>query len=209
MDLTECFTNDDSSDATNTVESITVPLSDDDRDFIVSQAGDRNASYDEGKTTNEIFGDDGDSASKHEVGFAGELAIAGLYESASVDLSVSASGDGGIDTEMLIDGETRSVDVKSATYNGPNASIMVHKGHADRSSTVLPDCYVSCWVADDLSKVEIRGWAYSDEVIQESNLKDSPVGDWTNYAVSCDDLRDMEEPTGGKLIEGEDYYVVR
>ncbi|CDK39634.1 hypothetical protein [Halorubrum sp. AJ67] len=208
MNLTDCFTDGDSDDSNDTVGSITVPLTDDNREFIASQAGDRNASYEEGKTTNEIWGD-GDSASKHEIGFAGELAIAGLYESASIDTSVSASGDGGVDTEMRIEGETRTVDVKSATYDGPGASIMVQQDHAERFTTVLPEVYISCYVPDDLSCVKIRGWEYADEVILESNLKDAPGGDWINYDVACDDLRNMVEPTGDELTEDEDYHVVR
>ncbi|MDB2225597.1 hypothetical protein PM023_13050 [Halorubrum ezzemoulense] len=177
----------------------------------MSIAADRNASYDRGDTKNEVWGD-GDSAGKHEVGVAGELAIVGLYRGlgAEIDTSVSASGDGGVDCEMEIDGEMRTVDIKSSTYNEDNASLMVAQDHVE-ARNIIPDVYISCYVSEDLTDVVVRGMVMSDDLFVEDNLAEPKAHyiDGLNYDVSVDELDPMPEPETDSMVEGNDYRVVR
>ena len=149
MDLTKSFDNcgtdydNDDDDGDDEVDEIVVPLYDEVRDHIVEIASARNGSYARGDTKNEVWGDD-DSADKHEIGVAGELVIAGLYSGlgAEIDTSVSASGDGGVDCQMELGGQMYMVDIKSSTYNGRGASLMVAQDHVE-ARDIVPDAYIS------------------------------------------------------------------
>jgi len=204
MNLADTF---DNASTDSDVDSVIVPLDDDDREHITNLASARHASYDQGKTTDEVWGDD-DSAGKMELGVAGELVVAGLYDRAEYDVSVSARGDGGVDCEMDLGGETRTVDVKSSTYDRSGASLMVSKHHVE-DRDITPDAYLSCYVADDLSEVIVRGWMTSDEFLVEENEETAPAGDWINFDMRVNELKPIPEPDGDLLDEDEDYSVIR
>ncbi|MWV65931.1 hypothetical protein GRS48_14040 [Halorubrum sp. JWXQ-INN 858] len=203
MNLADSF---DNASNDSDVDSVIVPLDEDDREHIADLASARHGSYERGETTDEVWGDD-DSAGKMVIGVAGELVVAGLYDRAEYDTSVSAQGDGGVDCEMDLDGETRTVDIKSSTYDRSGASLMVGKHHVE-DRDIIPDAYLSCYV-DDLSEVILRGWVTSDELLTEENEETAPGGDWINFDMDVDELKSVPEPDGDLLVEDVDYRVSR
>lgn len=176
-----------SEDPTVSTNLIEVTLSDDEMEYIEGLARKRNQSYKQGQTTDTTVGGS-DGLDVHISGLKGELAVSKVYGDGTVDESISASGDDGVDVTVTIGDEEYNVDVKTNSYS-TDAWILLKKGHASWNA----DCYVSSFVPDNSNKVIITGWATAEELIQESNIEQSKYG-WKNYKLTSDEQENPVKP---------------
>jgi hypothetical protein len=167
---------------------IRIELTDEELADVCEVARARNESYQDGRTTDTNYSD-GDGQEIHEQGIMAEKAMAMLYDEASVDRSISAMGDDGIDCQLEIDGELVSVDVKSSSYE--NAWMLAKTGFDHENA----DAFVSAYVDEDAGMVELVGFAWNEELIDEDNLEESPsqYQDHMNYTLR-EIPNDMPEP---------------
>jgi hypothetical protein len=172
---------------------IRLELTDEDLDTVDEIAEARNRSYTQGRTTDTNYtSDSGEDV--HRMGIKAELAVARLYDEARVDRSVSATGDNGIDTALIIDEEAVSVDVKASKYE--NAWLLVKRGYDHEEADVFLSAYV------DGTSVELVGFAWGDDLLDESNLEESPAPGQShmNYTMR-DGFENLPEPTGERAYD--------
>ena len=186
-------------------EVIQYKLTEAEREHVRDIARARHKSYSDGRTRDESWGGSDDSFGAMCRGVAGELVLSALYD-APFDSSVSESGDDGTDTQLELDGELRTVDIKTSTYNGPGQSLMVATHHVDERS-VTPDVYLRAHIDDSLRAVTLQGWITSEELLCDDMIKPSPAGDWKNYDAGVDDLNTLPEPDS--LDEHDGAEIVR
>jgi hypothetical protein len=173
---------------------VKIDLSDDEMEFIQELADERNKSYQDGRTTDDNWSSKGGD-DIHVQGLMAEFGLMLAYDECELDTSVSASGDGGLDGEIEIDGKKMTYDVKSDDYDGRNPSLMVaRKNHEKRSET--PDVYISAFVDEGNGIIRFRGWIDSTDLLDADNLATSPAPhlDHHNYDVECSVLESMPEP---------------
>lgn len=155
----------------------------------------RNASYSDGEDRRNDWGSNGGSASMQR-GTIVEMVLALLYDEVEFDTTISASGDGGIDGSIEIDGEASTFDVKAGTADDKqvpfDVELLVAKHTFERPNT--PEIFISAFVSDDMSTVRLRGWKATSDVL-EAEEKDAYAGSHTNYAVPVEDLEAMPAPT--------------
>lgn len=175
------------SSVSNTVQQIPVILSSDEIEYLTRLARKRNRSYQNGETANTVVGRNS-SLEAHIMGLKGELAVSKVYGDGTVDESVSAKGDKGVDLTLKIGGKQRDVDVKSNKYS-TDAWILLKKSHASWGA----DAYVSTYTPESSKKVVLTGWAIDDELIRKENLSQSNHG-WMNYKLTPDEQRDLPKP---------------
>jgi hypothetical protein len=187
------------SDCLNDGDVVRYRLTDEEREHVRDIARARHASYSDGRTRDESWGGDDDSFGAMARGVAGELVLALLY-GAPFDSEISESGDDGVDTELELGGETRTVDVKTSTYDGPGQSLMVATHHVSERER-QPDAYLRAHVDESLSAVTLQGWIRSDELLREDMIEPSPAGEWLNYDASVDELRPMPRPDEDTMAE--------
>ncbi|MCU4744483.1 hypothetical protein [Natronoglomus mannanivorans] len=195
---TDTDSDDDSDSDSVTVRSdgtIEVELDDTDVDRAENLARQRNQSYQSGATTDDNWAGSKSGGDIHVQGLLAELAMEEVY-GVPVDESISAAGDGGLDGELEIDGETLTYDIKSSDYDGPGQSLMAKKENVEKRSS-HPDVYVRAYVDVDTGYVEINGWIRYEDLVDESNIKESPASwlDHLNYDVSVRDLNEPWSPT--------------
>lgn len=135
-------------------------------DDVRSIARARNQSYKNGQTADTNYTDDSSGEDIHVQGIVAEYALSILYDEADVDRTVSATGDDGIDCRLELNGELVGVDVKSSSYR--NAWLLVKQGYSHEEA----DAYITSYV--DGNHVEFVGYVWADELLQESNLEESP-----------------------------------
>ena len=194
------------SDSLAAGESVRYHLTPEEREHVRDIACARHQSYSDGRTRDESWGGSDDSFGAMCRGVAGELVLAALFSSASFDSEIYESGDEGLDTELELDGELRTVDIKTSTYDGPGQSLMVATHHVDERS-VTPDVYLRAHIDDSLRAVTLQGWITSDELLREEMIEPSPAGDWKNYDAGVDDLNTLPEPDS--LDEHDGAEIVR
>lgn len=169
--------------------------------YLKDLAEQRNQSYANGETTdNSVGGNSSDEV--HLTGLKGELAVSKVYGDGSVDESISATGDDGVDVTIEIGGKQRKVDVKANKYSASDAWIMLKKQHASGNA----DAYVSVYVEENAHEVVICGWATEDELIKQENESESRYG-WTNYKLELDEQRNLTRPD--KNIREKDWCKLR
>jgi len=112
-------------------------------------------------------------------GVKGEAALHIAYDEFQFDDEIyDDSGDGGIDGKMYLDGEMRTVDVKTTRNNPP--WIKIEAGAIEKKSEdERADAYVAAYAEGDT--VLFYGWLPSEDVIQQSNKRTSYAGDHKNY----------------------------
>jgi len=155
---------------------VTVELTDEQMEYVEELARKRAQSYIDGRTGDDAIGDH-TSTSVHVEGLKGELAVSIAYGDGTVDESISAKGDDGIDVSFEAGGETFDADVKVAQYTP--TWIMKKTGAMDYA-----DAYVACHSEKGSNTVTIKGWATRDELCKDSNVEPSPAGgDWDNYVL--------------------------
>jgi len=126
----------------------------------------------------------------HTDGLKGEAGLHNPYDEYELDEEIyGGHGDGGIDGYLWLDGELRSVDVKTASTAPPwikvEADAIDSKPEEDRA-----DAYVAAHV--DGSTVTYYGWLPAEEVIKSENRRESYARyrDHDNY-VREGGFRDM------------------
>lgn len=204
MDLTSEDFGDDSDDSTTEDDAkwqldegqqVEYQLDDDEVAYGQEWGTKRNESYSSGDDRRNDWGDNGGLASMQR-GTIVELVLALLYEECDFDTEISASGDGGIDGSLDVDGTESSFDVKASTADDNevpfDVELLVAKHTFDRENT--PDIFISAYVSDDMSTVRLRGWKETSD-LRETELKDAYSGDHENYAVPIEDLEEMPIPT--------------
>lgn len=174
-------------------EQIRFDIDSDEREHIRDIARARHSSYSSGRTRDESWGGTDDSFGAMERGVAGELVLAALYDDVEFDSDISASGDDGTDGAIRIDGEIRTFDIKTSTYDGPGQSLMVATHHVDERD-VVPDVYLRAYVDEGVSEVRLQGWIEADELLMDGMIESSPAGDWRNYDADVNELRAMPVP---------------
>ena len=211
MDLTQFGPNSSSNDNENNSdslapgESVRYHLTEAEREHVRDIARARHASYDDGRTRDESWGGSDDSFAAMCRGVAGELVLSALYD-CPFDTEISKSGDKGLDTQLELDGEMRTVDIKTSTYDGPGQSLMVATHHVDERS-VTPDAYLRAHVDESFRTVTLQGWITSDELLREEMIEPSPAGDWRNFDAPVDELNALPEPDD--LDEHDGASIVR
>ena len=193
------------SDSLAAGESVRYHLTPEEREHVRDIARARHASYDDGRTRDESWGGSDDSFGAMARGVAGELVLSAIY-GVPFDSQISESGDEGVDTQLELDGEIRTVDIKTSTYDGPGKSLMVATHHVDERS-VTPDVYLRAHIDDSLRAVTLQGWITSEELLCDDMIKPSPAGDWKNYDAGVDDLNTLPEPDS--LDEHDGAEIVR
>lgn len=196
MDLSSEFSTVDESDWQLTDgQQVEYQLDDEEIECGKEWGAKRNASYSDGDDRRNDWGDNGGCASMAR-GTIVEMVIALLYDECDFDAEISASGDGGIDGSIEIDGEMSTYDVKAGTADDKDVpfdvELLVAKHTFDRANT--PDIFVSAYVSDDMSTVRLRGWATTSDVL-DATEKDAYAGSHTNYAIPVEDLEAMPAPT--------------
>jgi hypothetical protein len=141
-------------------------LTEEEMDDVAEIARHRNQSYQDGRTHDTNY--TSDSGEKvHNTGIMAEKAVSVLYREAYVDREVSAKGDGGVDCRIYIDDELRTVDVKASTYSNVWLQLKKNASHAGT------DIFAIAYVDTDKNRVELVGYAWHDELVQDENLEDS------------------------------------
>lgn len=150
-------------------------------------ARDRNVSYAQGKTADTNYTDD-DGVEVHEMGIVAEYALSLLYEEAEIDREIYEQGDDGVDAQIRLDGGTLDVDIKASSYE--NAWLLVKQGYDHVGNS---DAFVTAYV--DEQTVELVGFAFHSEIIDESMLEPSPspYSDHQNY-TKREDFRRLPVP---------------
>jgi hypothetical protein len=177
---------------------IEIELTDDEMQECRELAARRNESYDSGATEDTNFADES-GQEIHTQGLVAEYALSLVYENATVDTDISAAGDGGVDAQIEYEGELVDADVKASSYE--DAWLLVRE---DSPTTGESNIYVSSYVDGDY--VEIVGLVESDDLLQESNLEESPSPRMShlNYTAKGADFDPLPEPTADDL-ERVDY----
>lgn len=143
----------------------------------------------------------------HTDGLKGEAGLHHAYNEWELDEEIyEGHGDGGIDGYLWLDGELRSVDVKTASTAPP--WIKVEAGAVEgKSEESRCDAYVAAHV--DGNTVTYYGWLPAEEVIQESNKRTSyaPNRDHKNY-VREDGFRPMPPLTVATKTTDSDGFTL-
>lgn len=176
---------------------IRIELTDDELETVDDIAEARNQSYVDGKTADTNY-TSSSGADVHRMGIRAELAVARLYDEAHVDRSVSATGDNGIDTALFVDEAGYSVDIKASSYR--NAWLLAKKGFDHEEA----EMFLSAYVEEDGRGVELVGFAWSEDLLDEANLEESPSEhqNHRNYTMR-DGFENLPDPTGDR-----DYEII-
>lgn len=155
---------------------IEIDLTDEEMTTVRALARRRNESYRSGQTKNTNF-TERRGEKLHIRCLVAETALSICYEEAELDQTISARGDGGIDCTLYVDGELKTADVKSSSYE--NAWLLVREDGVHGQA----DVYVSAYVDDN--HVEMVGFVEASELVREENLEPSPVqwADHYNYTM--------------------------
>jgi hypothetical protein len=166
IDLSAKFAEQENSPTRDRVSGrISIDLSSDEMDEVREIARKRNQSYQDGRTADTNYTAD-KALEAHIKGVTAELALELLYNEAELDRSISETGDDGVDCQLRIDGQLHDVDVKATKYE--NAWLLVKRGFDHEEA----DIYVTTYV--DENHVEIVGFAWDEDILQEDNLEESP-----------------------------------
>jgi hypothetical protein len=195
------------SDYLNDGDVVRYRLTDEEREHARDIARARHASYSDGRTRDESWGGADDSFGAMARGVAGELVLALLYDT-PFDADISESGDDGVDTEMELGGEMRTVDIKTSTYDGPGQSLMVATHHVDERAR-QPGAYLRAHIDESLTSVTLQGWIRSDELLRDDMIEPSPAGDWSNHDAPVDDLNPLPRPDEDALAGHDNAVIVR
>lgn len=182
-------------------------LTEEEREHVRDIARARHDSYSRGATRDESWGGDDDSFGAMCRGVVGELVLADIY-GVPFDSEISEKGDDGVDTEMELAGEMRTVDIKTSTYDGPGQSLMVATHHVDERER-QPDAYLRAHVGESLNAVTMQGWIPSDDLLCEEMIEPSPAGDWRNYDAPVVELNPMPVPDEDTMAEHDGAEIVR
>jgi hypothetical protein len=166
---------------------IKITLSDAELDRACRIARDRHKSYEAGATANTVYGDE-PSFLKMYQGAKAELAIVKLFDEAEMDTSISVQGDDGTDTELILDGDRQTVDVKS-TRHVENPKMLLKTGYDHGNA----DAYVQTAFETKSPEIYVVGWATKEELCQEDNLARWPY-DHLNYVLDERNLRRVPDP---------------
>lgn len=101
-------------------------------------------------------------------GTVAEYALSICYQEAELDEEIYEQGDDGVDCQLEIDGELVNVDVKASSYE--DAWLLVKQGFDHEEA----DVFVSSYVDEDRGYVEIVGFTWAKELLQDENLEESP-----------------------------------
>lgn len=157
---------------------VTYTLSDDEMEYVEELARKRAGSYKDGRTRDDVAGNN-TTTGIHMVGLKAEYVVSQVYGDGSVDESISAEGDDGIDVTFNANGESFEADVKCAQYSDAWMQQKVKGDYWDYA-----EAFVVCYSEEGSNQVTIKGWATQDELIQESNIEPSPAGgNWENYTL--------------------------
>jgi len=121
----------------------------------------------------------------HLRGLLAEAALAAAYDEAELDEEIyHGSGDGGVDSAMTLDGEYRTIDIKSAKRRPP--WMKIEKGAIEsKNEDERCGAYMAAYVDVDERLVDFYGWLPSEDVIAERNLRETlrRDSDHLNYTV--------------------------
>ena len=199
MDLTQFGPNPSSTDSKTDNDDYLAPgevvryeLSKTEREHTRKIAQARHQSYASGETRDEDWAD---SLSIMERGTCAELVAALLYDVCSFDEYVGPEGDNDSDGQLRIDGDVVDIDIKSGSKLQSevpyDVELLVARHHIEERDA--PPVFVSAYVSESLDEVRLRGWAWTDDLV-ESGLKPAYSGSHQNYTRSVDDLTPMPEP---------------
>lgn len=174
-----------------------VPLDDDCWEIIDLVCDARAASYVDDRTTDVLLTGDKDDGTtdKHVTGVAGEVATAmalDLPVLEALDLSVSATGDDGVDLELRRGVQERRIDIKahwSLPIDG-TPQLLVEK---EKAESAEQDAYVFGQVWDS-EWAAIHGWATRRDLLDDGRVEGPPDG-WRNWnrVMDAEDLRSIDE----------------
>lgn len=197
----------DNDDYLDDGEVVRYELKETEREHARKIAHARHQSYASGETRDE------DWASSQDVmerGTTAELVTALLYDECFFDDYVGPEGDDSVDGALRIDEEVVEIDIKSSTTLQSevpfDVELLVAQHHlAERDA---PPVFVSAYVSEQLDEVRLRGWAWTEDLV-ESGLKPAYSGSHENYYQSVDDLNPMPRPDEDALAEHDNAEVVR
>ena len=173
-------------------ESVRYQLTETEREHARKIAQARHQSYSSGETRDEDWAD---SLAVMERGTTAELVAALLYSECSFDDYVGPEGDDDSDGQLRIDSDVVDIDIKAGKKLQSNVpydvELLVAQHHIEERDE--PPVFVSAYVSESLDEVRLRGWAWTDDLV-ESGLKPAYSGSHQNYTRSVDDLTPMPEP---------------
>ena len=120
----------------------------------------------------------------HRIGFLGEFAYFNRYGGAEVDLTYRPGGDQGADNVLGI----HPVDVKTLTFRGPGACLLVPVNRMNRSAIYVAASYMH--EADD---IELVGWEWGWRLVKENRIRTFPPHNTHNYTKLFTKLTPMTE----------------
>lgn len=170
-----------------TVDRITIELTDDEVARAKQIARERHESYDDGRQSDTTYGDN-DSFQIMFRGVKAELAVSKLFHNAEMDTTVSDTGDDGTDMEVKLGGRVREVDVKSTTYT-QNPKVLMKTGYSHGNC----DAVINTAITEHSSTVHVVGWTDIDSLMSPDNKKRWPY-DHMNYVMEERELRSMPKP---------------
>jgi hypothetical protein len=176
---------------------ISIELTDEEMSEVKQIARARNESYQSGKTYDSNYTDDA-GVDHHIRGVTAEYGLALLYDESEIDRDVYEQGDDGVDAQLRLDGGLLDVDIKASSYE--NCWLLVKQSYDHTNA----DAYITSYI--DGQAVELTGFAFNSEIIDESMLEPSPSSyhDHQNY-TKREDFRRL--PVPNQNVERADFEI--